>query len=344
MGVRALPPRVGDVVIGLALVGSWSSGFIGAELGTREAPASTLLAWRYICAASVLVIGVTWAQRGWCFENLGRHAAIGLLCQATYLGGVVAGVGLGVPPGTAALIAALQPLVVAAVEHVLRGQSTSGAQRAGLALGVVGVALVVSSDISRAQVAAWVYLLPVAGMLALSIGTVLDRVWSLQDNLLNGLAAQTLTVAVVMVTGAQLTGDLTPPVSSSFWVAVGWVVVLSTFAGYGLYFWMLRRSGATVVSTWLYLTPPCTMLWAAAVFGDRPGPLAYLGAAICAGAVLIAVRGAPSPTSAVAGSASQSSENGTRVSVPHESSTQSSDLVVDRMPLAGHRRSRECRS
>ena len=36
----------------------WSSGFIGAELGTRFAPADTLLGWRYVVAAVLLV---TWA-------------------------------------------------------------------------------------------------------------------------------------------------------------------------------------------------------------------------------------------------------------------------------------------
>ncbi len=95
-----------------------------------------------------------------------------------------------------------------------------------------------------------------------------------------------------MIAGAQVTGDLAPPASTTFWLAVAWVVVLSTFGGYGLYFWVLRRNGATTVSTWLYLTPPCTMLWAAAAFGDRPGLIAYVGTAVCAVAVVVAVRGA----------------------------------------------------
>ena len=94
-----------------------------------------------------------------------------------------------------------------------------------------------------------------------------------------------------MIAGAQVTGDLAPPASTTFWLAVAWVVVLSTFGGYGLYFWVLRRNGATTVSTWLYLTPPCTMLWAAAAFGDRPGLIAYVGTAVCAVAVVVAVRG-----------------------------------------------------
>ena len=290
MALRPLPSRPAEVVGGMALVVAWSSGFIGAELGTREAPAVTLLAWRYVVAATVLALVVAWARRGWRVRSPWRHVSVGLLCQATYLGGVVVGIGLGVPPGTAALIAAWQPLVVSVLERVLLGRSPSRAQRAGLALGVVGVALVVSSDLGRGTAPPWAYALPVAGMVALSVGTVLDRRWRLDDDVVTGLATQTVAVAVVMVAAAQATGDLVPPASSAFWFAVAWVVILSSFGGWGLYFWVLRRSGATAVSTWLYLTPPCTMLWAAALFGDRPGWVAYLGTAICALAVLIAVR------------------------------------------------------
>ncbi len=290
----APPPhsRAADLVGGLALVVAWSSGFIGAELGTRDASASTLLAWRYVVAAAALVLYVAWTRRQWRVRSPWRHASIGLLCQATYLGGVVGGVGLGVPPGTAALIAAWQPLVVSLLEHVLLGRSPSRRQRVGLALGVVGVALVVSSDLGRGTAPGWAYLLPLAGMAGLSVGTVLDRRWRLDDDAITGLTAQTAVVALVMIAGAQVTDDLAPPASTTFWLAVAWVVVLSTFGGYGLYFWVLRRNGATTVSTWLYLTPPCTMLWAAAAFGDRPGPIAYVGTAVCAVAVVVAVRGA----------------------------------------------------
>ena len=307
--------RTIDVVAGLALVAAWSSGFIGAELGTRSAPAATLLAWRYVVATALLVFFLVATRRRLRRRNLARHGTIGLLCQGVYLGGVVVGVGLGAPPATAALIAAWQPLVVAALEHVLLGRSTRAAQRAGLGLGVAGVALVVSSDLGRGDAPAWAYLLPVVGMLGLSVGTVLDRRWRLDDDVLDGLTVQTAVVAVLMLAGAATTGNLAPPLAVEFWTAVAWVVVLSTFGGYGFYFWVLRRSGATVVSTWLYLTPPATMVWAAAAFGDQPGPWAVAGTAMCAVAVFVAVRGAalrstgrrPSPSAGDVGACSATS-------------------------------------
>ncbi|MEP7091966.1 MAG: hypothetical protein ABI776_17830, partial [Nocardioidaceae bacterium] len=87
-----------DLIAAGSLVVMWSSGFIGAGLGTRVAPADTLLAWRYVAAA---VVVTTWAvvrgirpdRRTW-----PRLVLVGLLCQCLYLGGVVTGVGLGCHP------------------------------------------------------------------------------------------------------------------------------------------------------------------------------------------------------------------------------------------------------
>lgn len=279
-----------DIGAAAGLVVMWSSGFIGADLGTRHARADTLLVWRYVVAAGVLTALTVVRGRFPRRDTLVRHGLVGMLCQASYLGGVVTGVGLGVPAGTAALIAALQPLVVAGLAGVLLGERVSAGRRAGLVLGVGGVALVVAGDLRTTGAPWWVYALPLAGMLALSLGTVLERHWDPGGDLLDTLTVQTLSVAALFTIEAGLAGALAPPPRADFWWAVAWVVGLSTFGGYGSYFLVLRRMGPTRVSSLLYLTPPCTMLWAAAAFGDTPGALAVLGTVVCAGAVAVVLR------------------------------------------------------
>ena len=279
-----------DLLAAALLVVMWSSGFIGAALGTRFAPADTLLAWRYVAAA---VIVAAWAavrrvrpdRRTW-----PRLALVGFLCQCLYLGGVVTGVGLGVPPGTAALVAALQPLLVAVVAGPLLGERTSTWQRVGLVLGVVGVALVVAGDLGGGTGGVVGYALVVGGMLGLSAGTLLERRLHLPVSLLESLTVQTLTAAAFFVSVAALDHHLAPPTDPRFWWSVCWVVGLSTFGGYGSYLVVLRRSGATRVSTVLFLTPPTTALWAFMMFGTRPGLLALPGAAVCALAVTLVMR------------------------------------------------------
>ena len=275
--------RTADIAAGTALVVFWSSGFVGSELGTRSAPAGTLLAWRFLMAAVVFAVLVA-VRRRLKRDGLGRLGLLGLLIQALYLGGVVAGIRLGVPAGTAALIAATQPLLVA----VAGPERTSGRQRIGLALGLVGVGLVVAGDLGPGSAPWWAFLLPVGGTVALSAGTLLERRWRLPHPAVESLAVQTVVAAAVWVAVAGATGELRPPADPTFWWAVAWTVVLSGFGGYGSYLLVLRRGGAMRASTLLYLTPPVTALWAWAMFGHAPTPLALPGAlAAAAGAALV---------------------------------------------------------
>lgn len=209
---------------------------------------------------------------------------LGLLCQSLYLAGVVTGVGLGVPAGVAALIAVLQPLVVGALAGPVLGRPVHPRQWLGLGAGVLAVGLVVSGD-ARAGGPVPGCLLVVAGMLALSAGTLLERRWRLDTPLLDVLTVHCVVAAAVFVGSAAAAGRLDPPATAAFWWAVAWVVVLSTFGGYGCYLLVLRAFGATGASTLLFLTPPTTMLWALLMFDERVGPLGVAGLLGCAGSV-----------------------------------------------------------
>ncbi len=279
-----------NALLGAAFVLFWSSGFIGAELGTRYAAADTLLAWRYVAA-----VGLLWAvvairriaiPRGAPRRQLG----LGMLAQVGYLGCIVTAVGLGVPAGTTALIAALQPLVVAIAAAPLLGERTTPAQRVGLATGIVGVALVVAGDIGPGSAPWWAFALPVLGVLSLSAATVWQRRLQAPEGPFVTLTLQVTAAAIAFPLAAAIGGRIEPPTDPGFWGAVAWVIVLSTFGGYGSYLLVLRRSGATRVSTLLYLTPPTTMLWSWLMFGDVPGLLAAPGIALCAIGVWLVLR------------------------------------------------------
>ncbi|MRJ77457.1 EamA family transporter [Aeromicrobium sp. SMF47] len=293
----SIPPLRASLAPSLALVVLWSSGFIGAELGTREAPAATLLAWRYLVAAAILVAVCVWRRERFERDVVRRQVLLGSLAQVAYLGLVVGGVALGATAGTTALIASLQPLVVVALAAAVLGERARGAQLGGLGLGLAGVLLVVGGDLSSGDVAWWVYLLPVGGMLALSSATVLQQRWQPSESVLLSLTIQTLTGAVGFWLLAVVDGSATAPTTGGFWTAVAWVVVLSSFGGYGSYLYVTRTQGATRASTWLYLTPPTTMLWAALMFGDRVTPLGLVGLGVSALGVALAIR---SPAGATA--------------------------------------------
>ena len=272
------------------LVVMWSSGFIGAELGTRQAPATTLLAWRYLVAAAVLVVVFVWRRERLRRDGLAHQVVLGLLIQGGYLGFIVGGVGLGASAGTSSLIAAIQPLVVLAMAAAFLSERVRAPQVVGLVLGLAGVVLVVSGDLGAGGTSWWVYVMPLAGMLCLATGTVLQQRWDPPESLLASMTIQTVVAAVVFWLIAGTLGTAGPPATPAFWVAVAWVVVLSSFGGYGAYVHVTRTQGASRASTLLYLTPPTTMLWAALMFGDPVRATGLAGLAVSAVGVLVALR------------------------------------------------------
>jgi drug/metabolite transporter (DMT)-like permease len=284
------PPRT-DAFAATGFVLMWSSGFVGAELGARSASAATLLMWRFLVAG--LVLGCWWyltRRHRFTLRELGTQAGIGVLSQCVYLFGVYWAVTLGVAAGTTALITALQPIVATVLGGLTLGERASATQWTGLALGLAGVALVVGGDLSSGGASPLAYGLPVLAMLGLVAGTLAERRTNTGMPLSDALVIQCATSAVVFTALAATTGNLVPPVSGSFWFAVGWVVVLSTFGGYGFYWLALRRGSVTRVSSLLYLTPPTTMVLGFLLFGEGIEARGLLGLAVCAGAVLLVLR------------------------------------------------------
>ena len=294
----------------------WSSGFIGARLGTPEASTPTLMAWRFLLAAGLLLVGAFLLQRRLPdLREIAVQSVVGLLAQGVYLTGVVGAVEFGVTAGTSALVAALQPLLAAALAGPVLGEHVSRQQWAGLAVGLVGVTLVVGSDAGvGGDTPLWAYAMPFVGMAGLVVATLVERKENLQKSTLqatdNGnpkagseeaeaetpldvaLAIQCAASALFFAALAPFWGGLEPAGGLHFWAAVAWFVVFSTFGGYGFYWLNLKLSGVARVSSLIYLTPPTTMVWAYLMFGERIGPLAFVGLLICFGGVLLANRGA----------------------------------------------------
>ncbi|GGO40436.1 DMT family transporter [Streptomyces lasiicapitis] len=285
-----------NVLLSIGFVLTWSSGFIGAKLGAGSADAVTVLMWRFLPLAAVLVLlaatvgRASW--RGLTARDLGRQAVVGALSQSGYLLTVYHAIQLGVSSGTTALIDGTQPLVAGALAGPLLGQYVSRTQWVGLALGLTGVAVVTAGDAAAGTGAPWwAYLVPFLGMLSLVAATFLDRRTRTPVAPLAAMTVHCVTSAVVFSVLALALGAAAPVAETSFWAAVGWLVVLSTFGGYGLYWLILRRGGVTRVNTLMFLMAPVTALWGAAMFGEPFGPQTVLGLAIGLGAVVVVHRG-----------------------------------------------------
>ena len=218
-----------------------------------------------------------------------------MLCQPAYLLLVFEGVAHGVPGGTAALIAALQPLLVATVAGRLLGEPHHrGGCGSAWSSGWSAWLIVVSGDLAVSGAPLWAYLLPTAGMLCLTTGTVLERRLRPSESVLrDGDDAGRRDRRGALRGSRSSTGRATVPTDWNFWAAVVWLIVLASLGGYGIYVYVARTQGATVVSTLLYLTPPTTMVWVYLMFGT---PLTLVARGRPGGQRCRRVAGAPRTT------------------------------------------------
>lgn len=283
------------ILLPTAFVLCWSSGFIGAKLGAGSAAAVTVLMWRFLPLAVALVV-IAWVRRA-AWQRLGRRdvarqVVIGLLSQSGYLLTVYYAIQLGVSSGTTALIDGVQPLVAGALAGPLLRQYVSRVQWLGLCLGMGGVVIVTLADAAvGAKAAWWAYLIPFVGMFSLVGATFLESRSRVRVAPVVSLTVHCATSGVVFTALAVSVGAAKPPVEASFWAAIAWLVALSTFGGYGLYWLILKRSGTTRVNTLMFLMAPVTAVWGALMFGEPFGAQTALGLAIGLTAVVVVHRG-----------------------------------------------------
>lgn len=279
------------LLLQVAFVLSWSSGYIGAKLGTQSSGAFNLLFWRFLLVSvclglflNVRLLRVSWAQ-------VRHYAVIGFLSQFLYLSCLYVAIQNGLPPGNAAIIAALQPLMTAALSTGSAAERSGGWQWIGLMISFAGVSIVIAGQHgSDAGSVSWVmYVLPLAAALGLTLATLYERrtVQKTDAGLVLPLFIQSL-LTLIGFTGAVLyTDTLSIPHDPDVLISIVWLTVFSTFVAY-LSLWMLLRvMTATHVAALVYLEPPVTLVWAALMFGDVIHAPTYAGIAVVAAGLLL---------------------------------------------------------
>jgi drug/metabolite transporter (DMT)-like permease len=262
------------------LVVAWSSGFIGSRLAADAPSAFLVFFWRFAILTVLLAPAIFAAWRGaLAWRSIRLQALIGALAMFGYLALGVTAIDLGVPTGIAALIAALQPVVTAALAGPILRDTVARRQWLGVAIGFAGVALAVGGSLGDASL--WAYGLAFASMASIVAGTLLAKAVADSTPLFPVLWIQSAVSALGFALLSMLDGGVAPPVDTGSWFAVAWMVILPTFGGFGLYWLCLRRTNATRIGSLINLTPPVTMIWAWAMFGEVLGLAAISGFALC---------------------------------------------------------------
>jgi drug/metabolite transporter (DMT)-like permease len=266
----------------------WSTGFVGAKFGLPYAEPMTFLALRFalvsvLIGSAALVMRAEW-PRGIAFWH---NAVSGLLLHGLYLSGVFIAIHRGMPAGIAALMVGLQPILTSTLANRWLGEHVRPLQWAGLALGLVGVYLVVEGRIGdgQASVIAWTAI--AIALLGVTIGTLYQKRFGGGGDLRAALPVQYGVAFVYCGAGSLLFESGQVQWTGEFLFALAWLGLVLSWGAILLFYVLIRRTAATRLVSLFYLVPPVTALMSYFLFNERLEPLALAGMGVCVAGVFL---------------------------------------------------------
>lgn len=312
----AIPAQTGLIPLAyLAVYVIWGSTYLAIRVGIETLPPSLLFAWRFLLAG-LLNLALARAFRAWrgappevpTQQQLVNAVLIGVLL-------LVGGTGLvgwaqrTVDSHLAALFISSTPLWVAAWDAALGSRRSAGPrQLAGMALGVVGVAILtgVGSDSGASATGiAFLLLAPccwaAASSLSHRVALPADVMWTSGIQMLAGAAA----FAVIGLALGEIRPDSLAAVSARSWWAMMYLVLFGSTIAFTAFAWLLTVEPAHRVASYALVNPFVAVALGAWLGHETIGPRVWIALPVMTAGVglhLFAVR-SPAPARGTAGGA-----------------------------------------
>ncbi|MCO4317780.1 DMT family transporter [Phyllobacterium sp. 21LDTY02-6] len=258
----------------------WATGFIGARYAMPYMEPFLFLMLRFAIAGAILGVWVAVTGNKWPDRRGALHAIIaGCLIHGAYLGAVFWAIHNGLPAGMSALVVGLQPLITAVVAGIALGETIERRHWAGLAVGFIGVSMVLwpklsisAQGITPVNVAAALF-----SVVAISIGTVWQKRFVGQIDLKAGTTLQYFGAMILMaaMTFAFETHQIVWSGELAF--AMAWLVLVLSIGAVLLLMVLIKQGAVSRVASLFYLVPAVTALMAYALFGETLSPFQLVG-------------------------------------------------------------------
>ena len=272
----------------------WGGNFIAIHVGLEHFPPLFLAGLRFLVLAVPTVLLVPWPRvpLRWL---LGFGLGFGTV-QFIFL---FIAMDIGMPTGLASLVLQSSAPFTVLLGALLLRERISPRQGIGIAIALLGLATIA---VSRAQVAAVLpVLLTLLGALGWAFGNLASRLAAAPNpmhlTLWMSVVPPIPLLAMSLVwegpaagweaLRAAATPDGLPGVA-----ALGYIAVLGTLVGSGIWVGLMRRYPAGVVAPYSLLVPVVGMGLAAALLGERPSVVELVAATVIVGGVLL---GTPKP-------------------------------------------------
>jgi O-acetylserine/cysteine efflux transporter len=255
-------------VLALVVAVCWAVNFVVIAIGLESFPPLLFAALRFGLIAFPAIFFVPRPDVRW-----RAVVAVGLFICVGQFGLLFVAMNTGLPAGLASVIAPLQPVFTIPLAAVALGERPSLRQVAGVSLAVAGIGAIAAGRARGVPLQA--VALGIASAASWGCGNVVTRAAGTKRPF--SLLVWSSVVGPVPLLGLSLIFEGTARWQSAassidaFGIAaLAYVVIVSTFFGYGVWYWLVSRHPASTVAPFTLLVPAVGIFTAWLVRGERP--------------------------------------------------------------------------
>ena len=272
--------------MGLLFALIWSSAFTSARIIVADAPPLASLALRFLVSGVIgIAIAKAFGQSMRLTRDQWKATLVFGLCQnALYLGLNFFAMQT-IEASAASIIASSMPLMVALSTWLIFRERLPLFGVSGLALGIIGVTMIMASRIEDGiDIRGVIYC--VIAAIALTVATLSMRNLSSGGNLLMVVGLQMLVGAAILAFVSAGTETINVTLSAPLIIAFIYTTLAPGLFATWIWFKLVERIGAVRAATFHFLNPFFGVAIAAAILGEKLGLYDIIGVSIIAAGIL----------------------------------------------------------
>jgi len=273
----------------------WGSTYLAIDIAVERIPPALMCGLRFLMAGACMLAfcGARGRTIWYNPRQLGRMATVGVLLL---MGGnlTLSYAEKYVASGLAALVVAVTPLWFLVLDTLLLGDHHVAPRgKAGLALGVVGLAVLLWPDLTTTttfgRVQLWASISLLGGSFSWALGSVLAKRWKSADvDPFCATAWQMIAAGLANLLFAAGAHDFAKVVWTPRGIgATFYLVVCGSWIGYTAYIWLLNHVPTAKVSTYAYVNPVVAVFLGWLILHERVDGYILAGSAIVVASVIL---------------------------------------------------------
>ena len=267
-----------DFLLAVAVAAAWGINFVFIHIGLETFPPLLFAAIRFTLTAFPAVFFIRRPQVPFRWV-----LAVGATLSAGQFGLLFTGLHLGMPAGLASVALQLQVVFTIGLAVAFLGERPGRRRLAGAAIALGGMLILAVGRAEEVPLLAVLVIVGAAGFWA--VGNICVRLAQAPDPFAlvvwSSLVGPLPLLAVsLLIEGPGAIAAAAGAFSASGLVALAYIVIVSTFFGYGVWTSLLKRYPASRVVPFALLVPVFGIGAAWIALGERPTPSELLGAAV----------------------------------------------------------------